>query len=98
MRQGDEVVAVAGDGQQSVCRRVIEHDRVRGSFRHHIAKKQDFVIGFDQDTRDHVRDVVIEEKTHAITALAPPSAAQSKDQFRRDDLRSRQDIRKSASA
>ena len=61
------------------------------------------MTGFHQDPRDRVGYVVVQQKARAETGpgssppatRAPPFAARSKDQSHRDDLRSRQGIRKS---
>ena len=75
---------------------IIEHSRVHGFLGQHVAKKHHLVPCFYEHARDHVRYVVVEQKTHAIIAQAQSIAARSTNRFRHGDLRNRRGIRKPA--
>src|SRR5215471_18949039 len=75
---------------------IIEDSRVHRFLGQHATKKKHLVACFFQHARNHVRHVVVEQKTHAIIALVRSLAAPSTNRFRHDDLRNKPGTRKPA--
>src|SRR5215831_9898012 len=75
--QRDEIIAITGNDDECIGSSMIEHVRVPGFPGQHAAKKKHLVACSYEHARDHVRHVVVEQKTHAIIAPARSIAARS---------------------
>lgn len=78
LRQGDEVVAIAGHEQMSAIERAPKHRRVRGFRAEHVTDAQHSVIEFAQQVGEVFGDVLIEQEGHDGSADAAICRATSR--------------------